>query len=109
MKQKTNAERRAIVDEWGQSRENEERFCRRKGISPGSLKRWTARFGDEVTTSFLPVTMIAKESGAAGHESTCRILVGSHIVIECSESSSEQSIEKALRAAVAACSPNSER
>ena len=53
--------------------------------------------------------MIAKESGAAGHESTCRILVGSHIVIECSESSSEQSIEKALRAAVAACSPNSER
>jgi hypothetical protein len=109
VKQKTDAERRTIVGEWRQSRDNEERFCRRKGISLGSLKRWTARFGGEVTASFLPVTMIAEELGAVGRESSCRIFVGSHVVIECSEHSSERSIEKALRAAVAACCPNSER
>ena len=40
VKQRTDAERRAVVKAWGVSGETAEAFCRRHGISRESLKRW---------------------------------------------------------------------
>ncbi len=45
MKQKTDEERRVLVEEWRSSGETISRFCRRKGISRESLMRWKRRPG----------------------------------------------------------------
>jgi hypothetical protein len=55
--------------------------------------------------SFLPVAVVGV-GPILPDEEPCRILVGGLFVVECRERSGERSIEKALRAAVAACGPN---
>ena len=108
MKQKTDKERRALVEEWETSVETLAGFCRRKGISTESLKRWKRRVGVRMPPSFLPVAVVG-ELAVAAEEEPCRILVGGRFIVECRERSSERSVEKALRAAVAACGPISAR
>jgi hypothetical protein len=108
MKQKTDKERRALVEEWKSSFETMAGFCRRKGISTESLKRWKRRVGVGVPPSFLPVAVVGAMPVATDEE-PCRILVGGRFIVECRERSSERIVEKALRAAVAACGPISVR
>ena len=45
VKQRTDAERRALVEAWRASEETAESFCERHGISRESLKRWRHRPG----------------------------------------------------------------
>ena len=58
--------------------------------------------------SFLAVA-VAGGMAVVTEEEPCRILVGGRFIVECRERSSERSVEKALRAAVAACGPISAR
>ena len=102
MKQKTDKERLAMVEEWQASAETMAEFCRQKRISTESLKRWKRRMGVGVPPSFLPVAIVG-DMAVSCEEEPCRILVGGRFIVECRERSSERSVEKALRAAVAAC------
>jgi transposase-like protein len=102
VKQRTDEERRAVVEEWKVSGETIESFCKRQGISRDSLARWrhSAWTGME---PFLPVAVAQGSTNAA--TSVCEVLVGEHVRIECSERTSEQNLAKAIRAAVTACGP----
>jgi len=108
VKQRTDKERREVVEAWRRSGETIERFCRHNAISPESLKRWRHRPGVLGTSaSFLPVAVVQNYSKAYGNP--CLIKVGDLVLIECGERTGEEILTKAIRAAVAACGPNSAR
>ena len=107
MKQRTDAERKALVEEWRESSETAVEFCTRHGISRESLKRWKNRPGVGSGEIFMPVKVVESSDGPVAN--SCVIRVGEQVLIECGERTNERSLVKAIRAAVAACGPISER
>lgn len=108
MKKRKKVEREALLDELDASGQNESVFCRRKGTSPDSLRRWRReRYGDSAGYgSFLPAIMKPREL-STGLPS--RMVVSGLFAIECYEMTSTTALEMAIRAAVTACGPISAR
>ncbi len=107
MKQRTDAERRALVQEWRASRDTAADFCNQHGISRESLKRWQHRPGVGSGEIFMPVAVVESIDNLTSKP--CAIRVGEQVFIECGEHTSERNLAKAIRAAVVACGPISER
>lgn len=95
-------ERRQIVSEWRQGGQGIMAFCEARGIPYRSFKRWQAEQGDGAgkAEAFLPVLFSHQ---APDGEGFCRIRVGDLVVIECTGESNLVAVERAIRAAVAAC------
>jgi hypothetical protein len=101
-------ERAALLEEWRLSGETIRAFCERKELSFDSFKRWKRQSLETIgeRMNFLPVVIdtARKESR---HDAPCRITVGGAVVIECGEQTSQEVLERAIRAAVAVCGPTS--
>lgn len=108
MRQRTDAERRAVVEAWRVSGQTIEQFCRGNGISPESLMRWRNRPGVlGIGDAFLPVAVVSGTEATRGE--LCLIRVGDLVFIECGEHTDDRALTKAIRVAVATCGPNSGR
>lgn len=102
------AERAALLEEWRLSGETIRAFCERNELSFDSFKRWK-RKAQEITEEqmrFLPV-VIGTERKESRHDAPCRIMIGGAVVVECGEQTSQEALERAIRAAVAVCGPTS--
>jgi hypothetical protein len=103
MKRRTREEQQTMVREWAESGIDRNAFCAARGISVQTLMRW-ARGGTGKETEpafFLPVRL--EEEATGRQDGPCRICVGKSIVIECFSWTQGTTVEKALRAVVAAC------
>jgi hypothetical protein len=101
-------ERTTLLEEWRSSGETIRAFCERKELSFDSFKRWKRKAQEttEERMSFLPL-VISPPRKELGHETSCRIMIGEAVAIECGEQTSQEALEKAIRAAVAVCGPTS--
>jgi hypothetical protein len=101
-------ERKALLEEWQASGETIRTFCERNELSFDSFKRWKRKAQEATTerTSFLPI-VISRTSTPKHHNTSCRIMVGGVVAIECSEQTSQEALETAIRAAVRVCGPTS--